>query len=85
MFHGRRLVPHWQFMNTQSDQRLKLKSFCENGFDGSRSEAALVLGREAEELEKMLDGQMPIDEDLEMKINGIAEERNIPLDGGSDA
>jgi hypothetical protein len=72
-------------MNTQSDQRLKLKSFCDNGFDGSRSEAALVLGREAEELEKMLDGQMPIDEDLEMKINGIAEERNIPLDGGSDA
>jgi hypothetical protein len=57
-----------------------LKRFCENGFDGSVERAALVLGREAEELQNMISGELEVDEDLEMKIRGIAAERGFDID-----
>ncbi len=56
-----------------------LRRFCDAGFNGSLAEAALVLGRETDELQQMLDGEMPVDEDLVMKIQGIAEERGIEI------
>lgn len=40
-----------------------------------------VLGRDGVDIQEMLDGDLPIDEDLEMKMNGIAEERGISIDG----
>jgi hypothetical protein len=71
-------------MDARSETISKLRSFCDSGFGGSTSEAALVLGREATEIEEMLKGNAPIDEDLEMKMNGIAEERDIPLGRNSE-
>ena len=56
-----------------------LRRFCDAGFNGNLAEAALVLGRETDELQQMLDGEMPVDEDLVMKIQGIAEERGIEI------
>lgn len=49
------------------------------GLGGSREETALVLGRTTEEIDAILDGGEIVDEDLEMKIRGIAEERKINL------
>ena len=56
-----------------------LRSFCSVGFRSDIDAAALVLGRTPDELRKMLDGEMPIDDDLEMKMRGIAQERNFNL------
>jgi len=36
-----------------------------------------VLGRPVSELREMLDGQSGVDEDLEMKMRGIAKERGF--------
>jgi hypothetical protein len=56
-----------------------LKHYCDNGFNGDIGEAALTLGRTPEEIQSMLRGDMVVDEDLEMKIRGIADERGIEL------
>jgi hypothetical protein len=56
-----------------------LRNFIDNGFESDTGQAALVLGRTPEELESMLNGEMVVDDDLEMKIHGIADERDIQL------
>ena len=61
------------------DQGGLLEAFCRNGFDGSVEETALVLGRTPEEIEGILSGGETLDEDLEMKLRGIAQERNIDI------
>ena len=67
-------------MNTpENDGRNLLSAFCENGFEWDLSAVSLVLGREQPELQQMLDGELEVDDDLEMKIRGIANERGIEL------
>lgn len=61
------------------DQKAMLSSFCDKGFDGSMSACGLALGRPTEELQSMLDGDTAIDEDLLMKMRGIADERGIDI------
>ena len=56
-----------------------LRRFIDNGFESDTGKAAIVLGRTPEELESMLSGEMVVDDDLEMKIRGIADERGIEL------
>lgn len=56
-----------------------LKRFIDNGFDSDTDKAALALGRTSEELRDMLEGKMVVDEDLEMKIRGIADERGFEI------
>ena len=56
-----------------------LRHFIDNGFESDIGKAAIVLGRTPEELESMLNGEMVVDDDLEMKIRGIADERDIEL------
>jgi hypothetical protein len=56
-----------------------LRHYIDNGFGSDINEAALTLGRTPEELDSMLSGDMTVDDDLEMKIRGIAEERSIDL------
>jgi hypothetical protein len=65
---------------TQEEAQKLLSNLSENGFSGDVGAVALVLGRQAEEIQSILDGQTEIDEDLLMKIRGIAEERNIEID-----
>ena len=64
---------------TQSSSRDLLRVLCDNGFDGSLSAAALALGRGADELRALLDGGTAIDEDLVVKMRGLAEQRGIDL------
>lgn len=56
-----------------------LRSYCDKGFNSDLGAAALTLGRTPEEIDSMLAGDMVVDEDLEMKIRGIADERGIDL------
>src|SRR4051812_3694000 len=69
-----------------SDGVSELRALCDNGFGGDMSAAALVLGRDEELLTDMLNGNTEVDEDLIMKIHGLAEERGIDLgnNSGSD-
>lgn len=64
----------------EAGSKALLRNFCDGGFGGSVSEAAVVLGRTPEELEAMLNGDEPVDDDLEMKIRGVAQERGIGLE-----
>ncbi len=56
-----------------------LRNLSERGFDGNTSEVALVLGREQEEIDAILADKISVDEDLEMKVYGIADERGIAI------
>lgn len=64
--------------NNSDEARANLENL-HIGLGGSREETALVLGRTTEEIEAILNGEEKTDEDLEMKIRGIAEERKINL------
>ncbi len=57
-----------------------LKRLCDQGFDGDLSATALALGREKGQLAEILDGNTVIDEDLEMKIHGVVQQRDIGID-----
>lgn len=61
------------------DGKELLERFCKAGFDSDLRAAALALGREKSELEEMLSGEVTVDEDLVMKMRGIAQERNFDL------
>jgi hypothetical protein len=63
----------------QQGAREMLRHFCERGFDRDIGAAALALGRPEDELKQILDAQFFVDDDLAMKIKGIAQERNIDI------
>ena len=66
----------------ETDERASpdlLRRFIDNGFEGDIGKAAIVLGRTPEELDSMLNHKMVVDDDLDMKIRGIADERDIEL------
>ena len=56
-----------------------LKDFCAVGFRSDINAAALALGHEPEQIRSMLNGETPVDDDLEMKMRGIAQERNFGI------
>jgi hypothetical protein len=56
-----------------------LRDFCAVGFRSDINAAALVLGYEPEQIRSMLNGETPVDDDLEMKMRGIAQERNFRI------
>jgi hypothetical protein len=57
----------------------QLTQLCMRAFSGDTGLTALALGRETHQIEEMMAGRDEIDEDLDMKIKGVAEERNIDL------
>jgi hypothetical protein len=57
-----------------------LTNLCENGFAGDAEELAIALGRDKEEIHDLLSGEEDVDEDLLMKVRGIAQEREIEID-----
>ena len=56
-----------------------LRDWLDRGFGGDKFMFALALGRSEEQIEGMLNGAEDIDEDLEMKVRGIAQERGIDI------
>jgi hypothetical protein len=65
---------------SQKEAREMLLALCKNGFDGSVGETALALGRNGGFLEQVLDGRQEVDDDLIIKIRGIALVRNIAIE-----
>lgn len=60
---------------TPEEARRLLMELGENTFSGDIGKLAVALGRDEDELDAVLDGEANVDEDLLMKIRGIAQER----------
>ncbi len=56
----------------QKEAREMLIELCEKEFSGSIGELALALGRNYEDISELLGGEGIIDDDLAMKIRGLA-------------
>lgn len=56
-------------------QHTSLKELCERVFDGDVAATALALGRDQDQIEQLIASGEEVDEDLDMKIQGIADER----------
>ncbi len=66
---------------TTQKQAIKLlENLCREGFDDDVNKLALALGRPAEEIEDFINGDETIDDDLVMKVRGIAVQRNITIE-----
>jgi plasmid maintenance system antidote protein VapI len=66
--------------NGSDDARSLLQNLCDAAFGGNVGETAVVLGRTPEEIESILNGDEVLDEDLAMKIRGIAQERGVAVE-----
>jgi len=64
---------------TPEEGRELLQHLLDNGFEGDVGKLALTLGRPAEQIGDLVVGNGEIDEDLVMKVRGIAEERGINI------
>lgn len=64
---------------TPAEAREMLNNLCETGFSGDVGKLAVALGRDEEEITGFLNGESDIDEDLLMKIRGIARERDLEI------
>ncbi len=62
-------------MNENSDSLDVLKRLKTEVFESSDEKLALALGRPVEEVQNWFSGEEEIDEDAEMKIHGLAQER----------
>ena len=58
-----------------SEALASLKRLKSEVFDDSSEQLALALGRPTEEIEAWLSGEEQTDEDAEMKIHGLVQER----------
>jgi hypothetical protein len=67
-----------QAVTSNRNTRAILKDL-HTGLGSGVEETALILGRTPDEIQAILDGEENVDEDLEVKIRGIAEERKINL------
>lgn len=65
---------------TQSAARKLLTNLRERGFQGQDEVLALILGRPVAEITAWLEGAAALDDDVVMKIRGVAQERNINLE-----
>jgi hypothetical protein len=65
---------------SQDKAREMLRLFIDNGFAGDLNETGTALGRREEDLTGMLDGREEIDDDLAMKVRGIAQERGFTIE-----
>jgi plasmid maintenance system antidote protein VapI len=63
-----------------NDARSLLQNLCDGAFGGNIGETAIALGRTPEEIEGILNGDEVLDEDLAMKIRGIAQERGVTVE-----
>ena len=62
-----------------SNIKQMLADFINEAFDGDANAAAVVLGRDPVNLRGILDGALEADDDLGLKIRGIAKERGVEL------
>lgn len=61
----------------QTNDRKILENLYQKEFSGKIENLALAPGRDSERIEKFFKKEERINDDLSMKIRGIAEERNV--------
>ena len=64
----------------QQEAQAMLKTLRDQGFDSDNDKLAIALGRSAEQVEAMINGAETIDDDVVMKVRGIALNRGIELE-----
>jgi len=65
--------------NSPESGKAILNAILNKGFDGDVNRLGIVLGRPNEELNQFLSGDQAVDEDLIMKMRGIALQRGIDV------
>lgn len=65
---------------TQEQALGMLHALRDEGFEGDSAKLAIALGRDEEETNNLLDGTEDIDDDLMMKIRGIAQAREVEIE-----
>jgi hypothetical protein len=64
----------------QTEGRAIIKRLRDKAFDGSNEQLALALGRPVEEVEGWTGGAETVDDDVLMKVRGIAQERGVDVE-----
>ena len=64
----------------QKEAREMLSELQQKEFSGNNQELALALGRDVEEIEELLNGNDILDDDLVMKIRGLAQQREADIE-----
>lgn len=64
----------------ETEGRAIIKRLRDRGFEGSDEKLAVALGRPIEEVEGWTGGAEPVDDDVIMKVRGIAKERGIEVE-----
>lgn len=64
----------------QQEAQGMLQTLRDQGFAGDNDKLAIALGRSAEQVEAMINGAETIDDDVVMKVRGIALNRGIELE-----
>lgn len=65
---------------TETEGRAILTRLRDAGFEGSDEKLAIALGRPVEEVQGLMGGSEPVDDDVVMKARGIAKERGIAIE-----
>ena len=68
----------------QTEGRAIIQRLRDKAFDGSDEQLAIALGRPVEEVEGWTGGAEPVDDDVLMKVRGIAQERGIEVKEAED-
>lgn len=64
----------------QTAAREIITHLCDGAFDGDADKLAVALGRSSEQVQAVLDGSEPADDDLVMKARGIAINREVEVE-----
>jgi plasmid maintenance system antidote protein VapI len=64
----------------QQEAQAMLQTLRDQRFDADNEKFALALGRTAEQVEAMISGAETIDDDVVMKVRGIALHRGVEID-----
>ena len=64
----------------QQEAQAMLQTLRDQRFDADNEKLALALGRTAEQVEAMISGAETIDDDVVMKVRGIALHRGVEID-----
>ena len=64
----------------QNQAKEIIRNLCDQGFEGDADKLAVALGRSTEQVQAVLSGAEPVDDDLVMKARGIAINRGVEVE-----
>lgn len=64
----------------QEEAKEIIRNLRDGAFDGDNAKLAVALGRSTEQVEAVISGSEPVDDDLVMKARGIAINRGVEIE-----